>query len=141
MRATRDVAGRAVTGRRPGPRAITSTTGSKADCPTWRTSCCCAIDITGWRTKESGRGAKQTRERSWRSRRSWISISDLRGARTSKLRREALLGLRFQVAGPLVLLESEGAAVGVPKTQDLDGLPQAGALEEAFDDAGVEAAC
>src|SRR5258708_922760 len=141
MPATRDAAGRAVTGRRPGPRAITSTTGSEADRPTWGTSCCCAIDITGWRMKESGRWSKLTRDRSWRSRPSWISTSDMREARTSKLRREPLLGLRFQVAGPLVFLEGEGAAVGVPKPQYLDGLSQAGALEKAFDDAGVEAAC
>src|SRR6266851_3987323 len=61
---------------------------AEADCPTWGTSCCCAIDITGWRMKESGRWSKPTRDRSWRSRRSWISTSDLREARTSKLCRE-----------------------------------------------------
>src|SRR6266851_127286 len=70
MPATSTASGQDANGRRPGARLITSSTGFRAERPTYRIWFCSVTDTTGWRTKAGGNWPARMTAGCWRSHRS-----------------------------------------------------------------------
>src|SRR2546425_5541130 len=90
MPATSTASGRDANAPRPGARLITSSTGLRAERPTYRIWFCSVTDITGWRTKVGGTWPVQMMAGSWRSHRSTTTIASARRTRSPPPELDAL---------------------------------------------------